>query len=246
MSKLISWVTVTWNRLELNRHCYEANTRHGREGTELIWVDNGSEDGSADYARSVQPDILILNKTNLGYPRGANQAISMSRGDYIFLTGPDCIFGEHWIADIPLVLDAGWDFCCYYSHQIGHKFPERKLGEPVQIGHLLCQPCIPGEMVAVTRRAFEAIGYLTEEYGLYGWCDEEWNLRAHSLGLKGVYLPEPLQHLGTTGMDDHASEHEKPEYWAWKSAQCREPWKLELIQKRKAEGFPYHNPFLKL
>jgi GT2 family glycosyltransferase len=246
MSKMISWVQVTWNRLDTTKRCYEANVRQGREGTQLIWVDNGSEDGSAAYAVSVVPDVLILNKTNLGCPHAYNQALAMATGDYLFLAASDHIYPEHWIRDMPAVLEAGYDFACYYSPEIGGRLPERRIGEPLLIGELLCQPCVPAELMMVTREAFNKVGFLTEEYGLYGWCDEEWNLRAHSLGLKGVCLPEPLQHFGTTGMDDHHSEHETVDYWQWKSAQCREPWKLELINKRRKEGFPYHNPWMVL
>lgn len=244
MTKLVSWTMITWNRRDLAQKCYDANTRHGRENCELIWVDNGSEDGTADYAHGVKPDVLILNKVNRGHPAATNQALACCKGDYILLGAPDCILGEHWLADMPAVIDSGYDFACYYSPEIGGKLPERKFGDPVQIGELLCQPCLPAEIMMVSRKMFEAVGFYTEEYGFYGWCDEEWNLRAHSLGFKGVYLPEPLQHFGTTGMDDHASEHETVEYWTWKAQQCREPWKLELLKKRKAEGFPYHNPFV--
>ncbi len=245
MSKIISWIQVTWNRLETTRRCYEANVRQGREGTQLIWVDNGSEDGSADYARSVKPDVLLLHQTNKGFPKASNQAFAMAEGDYIFLAASDHIYPEHWIRDTKAVLEAGYDFACYYSPEIGGRLPERKFGEPVTVGELVCQPCVPAELMVVTRAMWEKVGYYTEEYGLYGWCDEEWNLRAKSLGFNGVCLPEPLQHFGTTGMDDHHSEHESKEYWEWKAAQCREPWKLELIKKRMAEGFPWHNPFCK-
>ena len=52
------------------------------EIAEWIWVDQGSIDGTAEYAKDCQPDILILNRTNLGQPRGTNQGLHAATGDW--------------------------------------------------------------------------------------------------------------------------------------------------------------------
>jgi GT2 family glycosyltransferase len=242
--KKVSWINVTWNRLETNRRCYESNTRQGREETELIWIDNGSIDGTAEYAASLRPDVLVLNKENQGFAKAFNTGLALATGDYIVISGPDMIAHEHWLRDMRSILDAGWDFCAMYSPEIGGKLPERLWGEAFDVAGISCRRCKPAEHMMVTRKLFYRVGYLSQDYGLYGWCDEEWNLRTHRLGFKGVALPDVVQHFGTTGMDDHHSEHETPEYWQFKVSQAKEQWKIDLLEKRKQEGFPYHNPFI--
>lgn len=51
---------------------------------EIIVVDNGSTDGSQDYA-------TIKNEINLGISRGKNQGIDASKGEYILLLDGDIV-----------------------------------------------------------------------------------------------------------------------------------------------------------
>lgn len=60
---------------------------------EVIVVDNGSEDGSAELFQKLKKkeliDKLILNKENLGYSAAINQAFKAGTGKYYFLLNND-------------------------------------------------------------------------------------------------------------------------------------------------------------
>lgn len=57
---------------------------------EVILVDNGSTDGSAEFIQKNYPDIkLIQNETNLGFAAAVNQGIRASQTGYIFLLNSD-------------------------------------------------------------------------------------------------------------------------------------------------------------
>lgn len=87
----LSVLLVNWNTRELALNCLDT-LPHGI-GTdvdfEVVVVDNGSLDGSAD-ALARRPDIeLIRNERNLGFAAAVNQAYRHSRGELLLLLNSD-------------------------------------------------------------------------------------------------------------------------------------------------------------
>ncbi len=63
--------------------------------TEVIIVDNASDDGSIEFLREKYPQIkLIVNKTNLGFGKANNIGLKEAKGKYILLINPDAIVAE--------------------------------------------------------------------------------------------------------------------------------------------------------
>jgi N-acetylglucosaminyl-diphospho-decaprenol L-rhamnosyltransferase len=90
----VSILIVSWNSAELIIPCVrsiEAKTRNVRH--EIIVVDNGSTDGSAQRIRKTFPEVrLIENPENLGFARAVNLALDTVSGRYTFLLNPDILF----------------------------------------------------------------------------------------------------------------------------------------------------------
>ncbi|MCK9206224.1 MAG: glycosyltransferase family 2 protein [Salinivirgaceae bacterium] len=62
---------------------------------EVFVVDNNSVDGSCAMVRQKFPQaILIENKENLGFSKANNQAIRLSKGQYVLLLNPDTVVEE--------------------------------------------------------------------------------------------------------------------------------------------------------
>lgn len=62
---------------------------------EIIVVDNHSEDDSCAMMRERFPNIqLIVNKDNLGFPKGNNIGVSHAKGEYICILNPDTVVAE--------------------------------------------------------------------------------------------------------------------------------------------------------
>ncbi|HNS51278.1 MAG TPA: glycosyltransferase family 2 protein [Anaerolineae bacterium] len=92
----LSVVIVSWNVRELLRRCL-ASLRtsddlspYPREANEIIVVDNGSGDGSADMVASEFSEVnLIRNADNRGFTAANNQGLAASHGSKLVLLNPD-------------------------------------------------------------------------------------------------------------------------------------------------------------
>lgn len=108
----LSIVIVSWNVRDLLRACLSA-LEPGRDALdqEVIIVDSGSNDGSAEMVSEEFPWVqLIARPDNVGFPRGNNIAIQHSTGRYVLLLNPDTeIVGDalrtmvQYLADNPTV-----------------------------------------------------------------------------------------------------------------------------------------------
>jgi GT2 family glycosyltransferase len=63
--------------------------------TELIVVDNNSNDSSCEMIKEKFPNVvLIANKENIGFSKANNQGVKMASGEYICLLNPDTVVAE--------------------------------------------------------------------------------------------------------------------------------------------------------
>lgn len=90
----ITAIIVNWNTQDLLAGCLASLRDYGAPGRtmEIIVVDNGSHDGSADMVARDWPDVqLIRNAQNVGFTAANNQAFAVSRGDYLLLINADAL-----------------------------------------------------------------------------------------------------------------------------------------------------------
>lgn len=89
---MISIIIIHYKTKHLLRGCIEPLLKQTYKDSEIIFIDNNSEDGSPDYVRENWPRIkVVANKENIGYAGAGNQGIELSEGEYVFITNPDII-----------------------------------------------------------------------------------------------------------------------------------------------------------
>ncbi|OGP86658.1 MAG: hypothetical protein A2Y95_06705 [Deltaproteobacteria bacterium RBG_13_65_10] len=98
-ASLVSVIIPSCNRRALLAECLRALQAQTYEPFEVIVVDNGSTDGSAEMiAETWVPKVrVIANPGNEGYARAVNQGIGASRGAYVATLNNDAVPDPGWL-----------------------------------------------------------------------------------------------------------------------------------------------------
>jgi hypothetical protein len=89
----VSIVVVAWNVRELLEDCLESVVSETKDvAFEIIYVDNGSSDGSVEMVEAKYPNVvLVKNDENKGFIRANNQGIEIAKGRYVLLLNSDTL-----------------------------------------------------------------------------------------------------------------------------------------------------------
>ena len=86
---MISIVIVNWNSGSLLEGCIRSLLQHAEE-SEIVIVDNGSEDSSLNFLEEIDSDLKIIrNSQNVGYAAGNNIGWRACNGDMVLFLNPD-------------------------------------------------------------------------------------------------------------------------------------------------------------
>ena len=109
-------IIVAYNQFELLQMEIEAlRLLAGIEERDLIIVDNGSTDGSAEYIKSLQkkqakhPVFLIENSENMGFCKAVNQGIEAAKTPYVALLNNDTKIIQGFVMHLEQALESGKD-----------------------------------------------------------------------------------------------------------------------------------------
>jgi GT2 family glycosyltransferase len=208
-NEIIHVIILNWNGREVIVPCIESLRRISRPRLDIIVVDNGSTDGSADIVRERFPEVeLIENGENLLFARGNNIGIERALekgGNHILLlnndTEVDEDFAEAMIGpfedrsvgivgpkiyyhdDPERIWFGGGEFVPLLG--IPRHRNIRKLEGSVSQGDPMTQ-WVSGCAMLIRRKVIEEIGMLDPSYKIY--CEDvDFCLRAKGAGWKIRY-----------------------------------------------------------
>jgi GT2 family glycosyltransferase len=220
---IISVVVVNWNRRELLRACLASLARQSHPRFEVVVVDNGSQDGSAEIVLELAaaypvPLRLIANSSNQGFCAANNQGFAASRSEMVALLNNDAEAEPGWLEALEAVIrlhdDVGMaasKILVWENRQIidkcGHLiYPDgqnrgRGSGQVDrgQFDHVE-EVLWPDGCAAMYRRAMlEDVGGFDEEFFAYA-DDAELGLRGRIAGWRCFYAPGAVvrHHRGAT------------------------------------------------
>ncbi len=104
----VSVIILNWNGKRYLKECLTSLKKQTYENFEVILIDNGSTDGSAEYIRENFDGFvrLIKKRTNLGFAEGNNIGIENSSGKYVLLLNNDTKADPSWIEELIKVAES--------------------------------------------------------------------------------------------------------------------------------------------
>ncbi|MBO4573799.1 MAG: glycosyltransferase [Bacteroidales bacterium] len=131
----LSVVIVNYNVEHFLEQCLYSVRRalQGVEG-EVFVVDNNSVDGSLKMLEAKFPEVkVIANKDNVGFAKANNQAIRISKGEYVLLLNPDTVVEDDTFSKCIAFMDSHPDAGGLGVKMVdgkGQFLPESKRGLP--------------------------------------------------------------------------------------------------------------------
>jgi GT2 family glycosyltransferase len=205
----VSIVVLNWNGLENTLECIESLSKINYPDYEIIVVDNGSLDGSAQALKDPRYKITLLeNSENIGFSAGNNVGIhhALRLGtDYVFLINNDTVVDPDVLSILvdeskrdvrtgiigPKIYNyyepgkvwfagASIDWKTGESLHLSHEeIDNGKLNSVIEVDRLT------GCAMLIKRVVFEEIGLLDPDYFLY-FEDVDFCVRARKAGYKNI------------------------------------------------------------
>ncbi len=224
-SGMISVVIPNYNGRRYLEGCLSSLSDQTFKNFETILVDNGSSDGSAEYAKTSFPEVRIVeNENNLGFAGGVNSGIRSSRGEFILTLNNDTIAdrnllrclaeamgsdeGVGMVAPKMLFSDGRINSAGICISRSGAAW-DRGMGEEDRGQYDRAREIFgPSAGAALYRRAMlDEIGLFDEDFFIY-MEDVDLAFRGQLAGWRCIYVPEARVrhfHGGTAGFGSDLS-----------------------------------------
>lgn len=206
-----------WNQLSFTKDCLEHIIRNTRYPYRLILIDNASEKDTEEYLRKFAADnpdktVLIRNKENAGYIKAVNQGLRISDAPYVCMMNNDTVPAPGWLEHMVEFAEAHPDVGLINPQCGGHdgasveayaKTLERHKGEYMEMNQ--CQ----GFCMLVKRDLIDKIGSLDESFGVGGYDDTDYSIRAHKAGYRSVAIRDSYVYHRIHASFDKAGNREE-------------------------------------
>ena len=104
----VSVLIVNWNARADLAECLRSVRGQVEQPLEVVVVDNGSGDGSAEMVRREFPEVKLLEPgRNLGFAEGNNVGLQVCRGRWVALLNNDAVADPRWLAELVAAARAG-------------------------------------------------------------------------------------------------------------------------------------------
>lgn len=214
---LVSGTTVIvphWNRRDLLERVLEQVRSQTCPVQEILVVDNGSQDGSVELAKSKGARVIALER-NIGFSGAVNRGIREARTDCVAILNNDVELQPDWLERLrkaieepgvyfatgkllnaarPELLDGTFDTvsraACPWRVGRGRRDgPTWSLPRRIRMA--------PFTAALFRAKLFRKVGLLDERFGSY-LEDVDFGLRCAMRGYTGFYVPEAVgRHIGS-------------------------------------------------
>jgi glycosyltransferase involved in cell wall biosynthesis len=116
---LVSVIIPTFNHADYVGQAIESVLQQSYPHVEIIVIDDGSTDGTADILQRFAERIRCIRQSNRGLSAARNAGLQLARGDLIGLLDADDLYGPEYLRTMVALLashpEAGGAYCGYRS-----------------------------------------------------------------------------------------------------------------------------------
>lgn len=185
-----------WNNPEYTKACIENIMANTKFPYHLILVDNASAAATKNYLedlKSKEPSLvtLVRNNENLGFVKAVNQGLKAATAPYLCILNNDTVPAPGWLENMVRFAEEHPEAGLINPQCGGHgdtpiaeyaKMLEKKRGSYMEMNQ--CQ----GFAMLLRKELVDKIGYLDESFGIGGFDDTDYSMRAHKAGYRSVAI----------------------------------------------------------
>lgn len=208
LAPVASVIVPTCNALDYTRLCVESLLTHTDTRHELVFVDNGSSDGTPEYLEGLARDHrrlrVVRNDTNRGFARACNQGLAAAKGRHLVLLNSDTVVTHGWLEKLIVVAEgrprAGLvgpvtNNISGLQRLESVGYDQESLAGLVEFaaaeaarheGEVERTMRLTGMCLLIKRELLARLGGLDEIFGLGNYEDNDYCLRAHLAGYECV------------------------------------------------------------
>lgn len=250
---VVSMIILAHNALDYTKKCIASIQAHTELPHEIIFVDNGSTDGTQDYLKKLSEAHahyrLVANRENTGFAAGNNQGLAIARGGYLLLLNNDVVVTSGWlerllacaeknldigivgplsnyVAGPQLTKDVSYDTTSLDG--LDTFAAELALENAGQIKRL---PRVVGFCMLIKKEVVDRIGGLDARYGLGNFEDDDFSLRAVLAGYGSCIAKDCfIHHFGNRTFRSANLDYE---------ASLKKNWEIFKHKWNLSEDLPY-------
>ena len=175
------------------------------EAVEVVVIDSGSVDGSAETARASGAVVHEIPADEFGHGRTRNLGVRLARGDLLVFTSQDAVAEDaRWLTHLAVAARSGTHVAGAYGRQLAHadaRPPERFFLDFLYGAEPRVQQLADGEALTFEATLFSNVNAAIPRAVLERFPfrddvsmseDQEWSRRALRAGLALVYEPRAV------------------------------------------------------
>lgn len=253
---LASIIILAFNQMADTVQCLESIAAHTSLPHEIIFVDNGSNDGTPEFLRRWQAAhshvTVVRNSTNRGFAAGNNQALSLAQGENIVLLNNDTVVTPGWLEGMLAVLaqDPTAGLVGPMSNRVSgaQQVPNPGYASLSELpafaekwtqshqGQILEVPRLVGFCLLARRAVIEQIGGLDERFGSGNFEDDDFCIRARLAGFRlHVARSVFIHHTGSQTFQGAGLDYRAAMLRNWDLFKAK--WRLDPAQPIE-QGYP--------